>query len=322
MGRLKQKAYIDANNQYLNSLFEEFILERRTIGREEKTLRGYRDSFKKFMDYFGDEAEETGNIVGSMFIRWTAAMRDDGLRTASINSNLANMRAFMYWCMDDERKYIERFRIKLIKQQETRLKDYTPEEVQILIKKPDRSEKNFNIWRSWAMSCFAIGTGARVGTMADIRMEDIDLKNATVIYRHMKTKQLGKANLPPQLVKCLSEYIDRWRYNADSLDCLFCNSDGEPATVGTLRQGYARYTQKRGINKTNIHGLRHTFAREWILNGGNIVQLSKILGHKSIIISDHYVDIYATMAKDRFIEHNPLERMTKIRPGRKLHMKD
>ena len=37
----------EVNNQYTNSLFEEFILERRTIGREEKTLDGYTRSFHK-----------------------------------------------------------------------------------------------------------------------------------------------------------------------------------------------------------------------------------------------------------------------------------
>lgn len=309
----------EVNNQYTNSLFEEFILERRTIGREEKTLDGYTRSFHKFMNYFGDRAEETGDIVGSMFIEWTAAMQDEGLRTASINSNLANVRAFFYWCMDDERKYIERFKIRLVREQETRPKDYCLEDVEKLIKRPDRKEKNFTIWRSWAMSCFVIGTGARVGTMAEIQMKDVKLKAATVEYSHTKNKQAQTANLSPQLVKCLSDYIEMWRYDAEPQDYLFCNADGEKATTGALRQGYMRYTKSRGVNQTNIHGLRHTFAREWILNDGNIVQLSRILGHKSIIMSDHYANIYASMNKDKFIEHNPLEHIARrVKTGKRL----
>lgn len=313
----------EVNNQYTNSLFEEFILERKTIGREPKTLDGYTRSFHKFMNYFGESAEETGNITGSMFIKWIAAMQDEGLRTASINSNLANMRAFLYWCMDDERKYIEPFKIKLVREQETRPKDYNLEDIEKLIKKPDRKEKNFTIWRSWALSCFAYGTGARVGTMAEIQIEDVKLKEAIVIYKHTKNKQAQTANLPPYLVKCLTDYIEMWRYDAGPQDYLFCNADGEKATTGALRQGYMRYTKSRGVNQSNIHGLRHTFAREWILSDGNIVQLSRILGHKSIIMSDHYANIYATMAKDRFIEHNPLENMTRnTSTGRRLKKKD
>ena len=324
MGRpTKRLTRKEVNNQYTDSLFHEFIVERKAIGREEKTLDGYARSYKKFMNYFGDRAEETGDIVGSMFVEWINAMRDEGLRTASINSNLANMRAFLYWCMEDERKYIEPFKIKLIREQETRPKDYNLEDVEKLIKRPDRKEKNFTMWRSWAMSCFVIGTGARVGTMAEIQMRDINLKAATVEYSHTKNKQAQKANLPPQLVKCLNDYIEMWRYDAEPQDYLFCNADGEKATTGALRQGYMRYTKSRGVNQGNIHGLRHTFAREWILNDGSIVQLSRILGHKSIIMSDHYANIYATMAKDKFIEHNPLENLARnTRIGKRLKKKD
>ena len=81
------------------------------------------------MEYFGEEAEETGNIISSMFIEWTNAMKDEGLRPATINHNLSDMRAFMYWCMAEERKYIDRFRIKLIKVQEEMPKDYTLDKV-------------------------------------------------------------------------------------------------------------------------------------------------------------------------------------------------
>ncbi len=123
----------EVNNQYLKPLFEEFIEERKALGRVEETLQSYRASYKKFMEYFG-EAEETGNIISSMFIEWTNAMKDEGLRPATINHNLSDMRAFMYWCMAEERKYIDRFRIKLIKVQEEMPKDYTVEEVKSITK--------------------------------------------------------------------------------------------------------------------------------------------------------------------------------------------
>ena len=67
--RIKPKLSRDeVNNQYLKPLFEEFIEERKALGRVEETLQSYRASYKKFMEYFGEEAEETGNIISSMFI--------------------------------------------------------------------------------------------------------------------------------------------------------------------------------------------------------------------------------------------------------------
>ena len=320
--RIKPKLSRDeVNNQYLKPLFEEFIEERKALGRVEETLQSYRASYKKFMEYFGEEAEETGNIISSMFIEWTNAMKDEGLRPATINHNLSDMRVFMYWCMAEERKYIDRFRIKLIKVQEEMPKDYTVEEVKALLKKPDKKAK-FTEWRTWAICCFVVGTGARLGTLVDIRMKDINLKDGKVFYQHTKNKRLQTANLPPQLVKSLTDYINMWRYDVEEDDYLFCNVSGERLSKPSLTQGYRKYTSSRGVNKSNIHGLRHTFAREWFLNGGDVVQLSKILGHSTLTMSEHYTNIYADTARERFVEYNPLENITRNSVRKTVRRKD
>lgn len=312
----------EANNQYLNSVFQEFIAEKKALGRVEETLKSYQTTYKKFCEYFGERAEETGNIYGSMFIEWTNAMRDEELKAATINHNLSDMRSFMYWCMDESRQYIDRFRIKLIKVQEEMPKDYTVEEVKALLRKPERKAR-FTEWRTWAICCFVVGTGARLGTLVDIRMKDIDIKNGKVFYQHTKNKKLQTANLSPQLVKNLTEYIDMWRVaNVDEDDYLFCNVSGEQLSKASLAQGYRQYTKDRGINKSNIHGLRHTFAREWFLNGGDVVQLSKILGHSTLAMSEHYMNIYADMAKDRFVQYNPLDNIARSGAKKTVRRKD
>lgn len=306
----------DFNNQSVCGVFSEFIQEKQAIGLSQKTIEAYKGSYKKFDSYFGDKADDTGNITASMFVEWTSAMRSDGLASPSINHYLTDMRAFMYWCMADERKYIEPFKIKTVKEQETPPKDYSLEEVNLLLRRPDKKE-SFTTWRCWATVCFVIGTGARIGTIVEIQMKDINLKDGKVFYQHTKNKKLQVANMPPQLVKSLKEYISLWRSDAEEDDYLFCNISNEKITTDAMRIAYANYTRDRGVKKTNLHGLRHTFAREWYLNGGDIVQLSKVLGHSSIRMSEHYMNIYADEAKEAFNQFNPLENISKGRGNRK-----
>ena len=90
--------------------------------------------------------------------------------------------------MDEERQYIDRFKIRLVRVQDEMPKDYTLEEVKALLKKPDSKEKKISVWRSWAVSCFVVGTGARLGTLVDIRMKDLDFQNGKVFYQHTKNK--------------------------------------------------------------------------------------------------------------------------------------
>jgi integrase len=43
--------------------------------------------------------------------------------------------------------------------------------------------------------------------------------------------------------------------------------------------------KRAGMPKLRVHDLRHTFASRWVLDGGDIFRLSKILGHSSVVIT-------------------------------------
>ena len=298
-------------NAFMIQHFNEFISDKESIGLVADTIRAYKVTYEKFTDYFDDRAELAGDIHPSMFREWRVAMRAEGLAAATVNHHLGGIRAFMYWCMDTERSYLPYFKIQLTKSQEEPPKDYTIEEVTKLLKMP--TSKKFTEWRSWLVASFVIGTGARLSTVIEIRMCDIDWKNSKVHYRHTKNKKVQLANIPPQLLKSLEKFKGMWRKNADDEEYLFCTVSGDKMSRHSLKAAYSKYANDRGVKKTSMHGLRHTFAREWYLNGGDVIQLSKILGHSTIKMSERYMNIYADTAQDKFNQFNPLENITKSR---------
>ncbi|MEO1829459.1 MAG: tyrosine-type recombinase/integrase [Pseudomonas sp.] len=40
-----------------------------------------------------------------------------------------------------------------------------------------------------------------------------------------------------------------------------------------------------------VHVLRHTFASHFMLNGGNILTLQKILGHSTVVVTMRYAHL-------------------------------
>jgi len=52
---------------------------------------------------------------------------------------------------------------------------------------------------------------------------------------------------------------------------------------------------------------RHTFAKKWILSGGDIFRLQKLLGHSSLEIVKEYVNIFGADLKAQYDAYNPLE---------------
>ena len=64
-----------------------------------------------------------------------------------------------------------------------------------------------------------------------------------------------------------------------------------------------------GIEKhISFHISRHTFAKQWIINGGNVVSLSKLLGHSSLDITQNYINLLVSDVAKKVDEFNVLDK--------------
>ena len=94
----------------------------------------------------------------------------------------------------------------------------------------------------------------------------------------------------------------------ESSDYLFCTAYGQQTTVDVIESQIARYNRKRGVEKTSLHMFRHTFAKKWILNGGDIFRLQKILGHSTLDMVKQYVAIYGADLKRDYEQYSLFDR--------------
>lgn len=311
MGRKKQKAVAD-NNQNVKDLLEEYIDEKSTLGLSKQTIESIRNSSKRFFECFGDEIT-TDKIDEGLLITFTRMLRNKDIALASINHYLRDLRTFVNWCY--ENGYIdEKIVVRMVKGQQLPKDTYTDEEILALLEKP-KAKANYVEWRDWAIVNWIYGTGNRIGTLIDVRMSDIDLKKANIVIRAQKNKTASSIPMDRKLVAVLREYIKRDRPNARGEDYLFTNIYGEPLTTKAVQQSMAKYNKNRGVNKTSCHALRHTFAKNWICNGGNVFQLQHMLGHKSLQVTRSYVNLYGADLKEGFDDVSPLSNIKKQKGG-------
>ena len=130
-----------------------------------------------------------------------------------------------------------------------------------------------------------------------------------------------------ELKSVLQEYL-QYR-QGEPEDYLFCNAYGQQLTRYAMVSCIQVYNHNRGVEKTSIHLFRHTFAKNWIINGGDIFHLQKILGHSTLGMVKNYVAIYGGDLKrdyDKFSvldqarqaeEENKGERIMMLRKTRK-----
>ena len=293
-------------NITLKEGFEKFLIVKKAMNLSEASIKGYKGSFRYFTDFIGEETI-CSCITDDSFYSFIEYLREknSNITNTSINTYLRNLRAIFYFFM--EKGFLPKYDIKLIKSEKKIKETYNDEELGRLLIKPDLNTCQFSEYRNWVIVSYLLGTGNRLNTLCNIKIGDVDLLNGNITLRQVKNKKAYILPLSATLNKILAEYIQLREGNDE--DYLFCNTFGEQLCKNALTTAIERYNKRRGVEKTSIHLFRHTFAKSWILNGGDIFRLQKILGHSSIEIVKEYVNMFGNDLKYNFDEFNPLEKV-------------
>ena len=301
----------------LKDLFEEFIKEKEALNKADATISSYRFTFGKFYQFL-EETEEYSTIAESMTVKiiyaFSMQLKKAGLKPCSINHHLREVRALCYWCMEEG--YMPRFRIKLVKEEIPIKETYTDKELERLLVKPKKTA-SFTEWRTWTVENWVLATGNRAATICAVKLGDLDYEAREIHIRRTKNYNHQIIPMSRELFFALKEYIRMWRATASDKDSLFCSITGEPLTVNALKLSVKKYNLRREVKRSSIHAFRHTFAKKWIINTGDVFRLQKILGHKSLEMTRRYVNMFSDELKDHFDEYNPLDRIKSSSSRRK-----
>ncbi len=136
-------------------------------------------------------------------------------------------------------------------------------------------------------------TGIRRSEAANLKTEDIDFDQRTIVVRNGKG---GKTRIVP-ITSTLAIELRQIRVPESDV-CLFRSRQATGLSPRQINRIVAQAGQVAGVQSPNpsrrqvtCHLLRHTFARLWKAQGGSIESLSKILGHSSVKTT---WDVYGT----------------------------
>ena len=160
------------------------------------------------------------------------------------------------------------------------------------------------------MICYIIDTTNRADTVLGLRIKDIDFDGKRITLRRVKSKKPYTTPMSSFLKEILQEYLSIRK--GEPNDYVFCSYRGEAFEYGGFRTAIVRYNRSRGVERTSIHALRHTAAKLFILKGGREFALMELLGHSSLTMSKHYVNLFSDDLNVGFDEKCGLSNFTDI----------
>ncbi len=150
--------------------------------------------------------------------------------------------------------------------------------------------------REWAMIVVAYKHGMRASEVCNLRLEDVDMKNGSIVVERLKgslrtTQALTEHRGEPLLneLKALREWL-RQRPD-DGSDFLFASQKGGRLDRSQFFRLFKAIARKAGlpVEKQHPHALKHSIASHLISANVNLALVKQQLGHKSIGSTMRYV---------------------------------
>ena len=313
MAKIKMQP-LDTNNVTLSECFEDYIAKGRARNLSIKTLEIYELRFSIFQRYLEGKDLNPSQLNQDIIDGFILYLQKRGCNDVTVQSYIRDIRAFFYYLMNND--FTPSFKIKLPKADKKIKETYTDEELKKLLKKPNLKRCEFNEYKTWVFSNYLLATGNRLSTVLNLQIKDLDFDNCVIQLNKVKNRKAQIVPMASSLAIILKEYLTYRKGELD--DYVFCNSYGGQGEIRSYQDMLAKYNRSRGVAKTSAHLYRHTFAKRWILNGGDIFRLQKLLGHSDLTVVKEYVNMFSSDLSKDYSDYNPLDTLGTVRNQAKV----
>jgi len=308
----------------LPGLIELFRISNQTDGKSPKTTEWYDETLKSFLAYLGKEKLgfdlSTFNIEAvrtyihylrsrNKFSKPAKTEKPSQLSPKTVQCHVRALKAFASWLYRDDYTKENLLRnLKIPHAPQKMIEPLTADEIKKNLKVVNRKTPNGK--RNYAIVTLMLDTGLRVSEVSSSKLGEVNLDKSCL-------KILGKGNkerLVPIGDYCrmmITDYIENGRpkpTNRD-VDNLFLSDDGGPLSSNAIKLLFSRIKKLSGVTRLHPHLLRHTFATNYLLNGGDVFTLKAILGHSSLEMVNHYLHFTSAQLAIQHHKFSPMDKL-------------
>jgi integrase/recombinase XerC/integrase/recombinase XerD len=192
---------------------------------------------------------------------------------------MRHIRIFLGFCYEKELiKEAIHLKIQMPKAEKPVVEILTDEETSRLI---ESVKDNEYADRNRVIVYLMLDCGLRLSEVAGVRVSDVNYDSGYIIV-----KGKGRKSRIVPIGKKVGEELKAYSIG---LGCNIGFFNIKPEGIAKM---ITRMKKKTGITRLHAHLLRHTFATNFLIHGlGDVYELSRILGHGDIKITEGYVQL-------------------------------
>ena len=149
--------------------------------------------------------------------------------------------------------------------------------------------------RNRAIILLLLDTGVRASELCGLAIHHADLNNKRILVMGKGSKERALP-ISPRTTKTLWRYLTTEQKDEQVNAPLFLGSHGDPLNRDALLKLLIRLGVKAGVQRCHPHRFRHTFAVNFLRNGGNAFELQMALGHTTLQMVQTYLALAQAQA--------------------------
>ena len=282
------------------------------------TVDDYERTFSRLMDALGPDREFEGITATDIhgFLNQYAHLA--GKTQSNIWTALS---ALWTWAeMELGVPHAIRGRVRRPSYRRAMVDPYTAEETLALLDACERAaawstdtgrqvrSKRPSAQRDRAIMLVLLDSGVRVSELCNLRMVDYNQNRGTLAIEHGKGDKERTVFLGTVAQRAIWKYLGE-RESVAEHDPLFVNGAGRALNRHTVQKMIARAGERAGVSGASPHRFRHTFAISYLRNGGNVLELQKLLGHENLSTVRIYADLAETDLAGGHRRASPADRL-------------
>ena len=283
----------------MRELITSYIRKKTAEGLADATIEGYCYALRDFWHYHGDSIETTSEDIESYF----CYLRSKNYSPATLRDKYAVLHAFFSYATQEGYYSKNPVRMKKPPMPKIRARCFTDEEIEAIMRYyADRD--TFCKLRDYTIISILFSTGIRRAELLNITA--VDGANITVIGKGNKERSIPISNALRQVLR---EYLPAREKVAVNCPYLIVTQDGKRLTTGGLRAIFTRLSRQTGIagRRFSSHTWRHTYATQFLRNGGDLLSLQRLLGHADLQTTAIYLHWTDGITAEANRKYNPLD---------------
>lgn len=251
--------------------------------RSAQTIKSYTEGVKQYVAFA--EARKADPLSRATLRAFCVHLGETGREAATVRARQLGVRRFTSWLAEEDELSADPFiGVKAPKLDQKVIEPLTADQLKALLRAcrvpgEATAARKLRARRDEAILRLMIETGARAGEVVAIHVDDVDLREQTLVIRRGKGGKGRVVPFGPQTGQAIDRYMRLRRGHAlASRPELWLGDRSKGFSYDALHKTSRLRADAAGIEGFHPHRLRHTAAHRWLAAGGSEGGLMAVAG--------------------------------------------